>query len=446
MKKIFIYICFVLLFSGCVATDETSDLSKVDVNNIAEKLKELDETNERFEVSREVDDRDQAISLAKEILIVEPDHFPVQVVLYRMTAEKALMNQNYELVEELRKQWNEHPGLKETDFAPPSLVGVFIQLRAREVGDSKSSLKKKLNQALREKPGYPRAAAMLSKIYYSEGRESLAANVLKRAVDLNPDHVKLNEDLGMLYYKLGKKQHCDSFDNKYYGKSITYLKKSLELDSTNPKVHYRLALAYERTGRGALYLHEAKMYEKHRGDKGSKTFIGRALLWNMRFNGAIEIYLSELEKEPDNLGTLKFLARAYLAEKQYQQSVDTWEKYHSLDESPYFYGYLLQSLALLSMEESTKARTILEKLSDHSELSDWERMLLRYHVGQLSQNKLLESAQNWCQETEANFYIGYQYYLESNQVKAKEYFQRVLELGNYPFVEYVLARNLNKQL
>ena len=48
MKKIFIYICFVLLFSGCVATDETSDLSKVDVNNIAEKLKELDQMKSDF--------------------------------------------------------------------------------------------------------------------------------------------------------------------------------------------------------------------------------------------------------------------------------------------------------------------------------------------------------------------------------------------------------------
>jgi lipoprotein NlpI len=75
-------------------------------------------------------------------------------------------------------------------------------------------------------------------------------------------------------------------------------------------------------------------------------------------------------------------------------------------------------------------------------VTPWESNLGSYWLKETGEDELMSYAKNVCQRSEADFYIGYNYFKEGNLLEAKSHFEQILNNHVYDYVEYKMARFL----
>jgi lipoprotein NlpI len=161
---------------------------------------------------------------------------------------------------------------------------------------------------------------------------------------------------------------------------------------------------------------------------------------------AEKLFLELLTEKPSNSETLYELAQFYTKANQWTLADKYWKLYFSQTPKPDFYRRLNHSLVVSKLFSPEKGLKYFSDNVSGISLSPWEKALKDFQLKTLSSALLLEKAENICQKTEAEFYIGFNKWLENDISLAKKHFQNVLELDVPAFYEHMYAKELVKNI
>jgi TolB-like protein/Flp pilus assembly protein TadD len=181
-----------------------------------------------------------------------------------------------------------------------------------------------LDKALRLNPSSVRALLHASWLLGEAGRFEEAFDYYHRALSLDPLSTVVTHAAGQLHY-LGRD----------YQNAIIETGKALELDMSDPSLHYFLALPYEQTGRldEAIESHQ-KAIELSGGVSIYLAALGHTFGLAERREEAAEI-LGTLEEDPQ---TAPYdIAIVYLGMGDHQRAIDWLEKAYSTRNSQLIY-------------------------------------------------------------------------------------------------------------
>ena len=195
--------------------------------------------------------------------------------------------------------------------------------------------------------------------------------------------------------------------------SIASFQKALELDPTNAETQTFIGLTYEAKGD----------YERARSQ-----------------------YRVALRLEPDESFRQRQIAFTYFLERRFQEALEELDRYLGMVDSPPAYTLIWKHLFLQELGRHSETKQFLDFRAKRFDSEDWEAYLFRYHQDTVTQSQLLSKASNSGERCEAYFYIGYQYLLNGDNEKAREYFQKTIETKVDMYYEYTAARARLKQL
>lgn len=158
-----------------------------------------------------------------------------------------------------------------------------------------------VSAALRRNPTTSLQAYRLYLRSQSEREPEKHMELLKQALDLDPDYLDATIDLGLGYYRMGKGEDA-----------LPYMQRAAALGSDMPEVHNNLAVLYADLGMKEEALKEFNEAIDLKPDyPEARLNYGRLLEESGRLDQAEGIYLGLLERDPDNLKARSSLALLY---------------------------------------------------------------------------------------------------------------------------------------
>ena len=214
--------------------------------------------------------------------------------------------------------------------------------------------------------------------------------------------------------------------------------------------------------------------------KKSNLFFNRGLLFDkagLKWLAYLD-YLKAIELNPKNANAYNSLGVIYLVNKEFSSAYEAFDSAIELDDKQ-IYPYLNRALAfyynnrgdLANLDIKTyqqqnkndgyalvwnyfidlanndlKAKENLIKNSSQIENNSWQKDLVNYIKGEISEQQLLSFAsfygankktrENYC---EAYFYIGKMNLLQGNEEKALKYFNKARSTGVFDFLEHKMV-------
>jgi tetratricopeptide (TPR) repeat protein len=250
--------------------------------------------------------------------------------------------------------------------------------------------------------------------------------------------------------------------------SIALLKQKLA--TNDPEAWDSLGQNYSKMGRDDEAL--AAFYKAAQIDpSGGNDFhnyhynIGRTLLKKLQYEQARKEFLEAHRLRPTDSLPDRQIGFSYFVEGKFQEAVrafqtDPWDVSCRAEGDCPARGEvsshdnnltILLTLALRHVGRQEEAKKELDAYTRQEEVfakyhkhPEWEALLLSYEAGRTTESALIGKAETSEQKSEAYFYVGYEYLLNGDRDKAREYFRKTPKVVDSD--EYMTARARLAQL
>ncbi len=382
----------------------------------------------------------KAIASLEHYAQMVPSDLSVKVALYDLYYRQ-VVNGDYSYQTKLKRMHLAIPSQYGEQINPPTLAVAVHQLKTKQIKDYET-ITNLLKKAVSEAPYNVPSNTMLADFYGRQELYRLAVPLLEKVNKHTPDHPVVLEFLGETLMKQEMMGSCPYTVKRPFAKAQTYLRQAVKINPQSAKARESLSSIYELWGRGNLQLNEAKKLVQIEDNSHSQRLLANAYLSSGRMDEAKDIYQSLLDTE------LRPEALSGLSQLHFYQSewTDFERNVNSLREEGYahFYDYLLKSLSQEKLDGHDQAEKAFVDEVGRLELYSWQQSLFDYRLGNISADELLSKAGDVCDQTEAEFYIGFVEYLNGNKQAAKARMQRVLDLKVYGFIEYHAAKSFSQ--
>lgn len=443
-----IFILLTAYISGCVSQPTKSTPSEVqqleahiasNPNDHESHGKLADWYYVKFDETKDTYYRSKAITSYENFLELQPSHLGAAAALYNLQLDIA-MNENYLRVRnKLREIYDTYPALNKTQAAPPDLIeSLYIFGRAQNDTQLAQAREFAL-KAIKENPNHAGAHSLLGTIYTEQQLDDLAIASFKQSLAINPDNILIQKKLGNAYSYKAAEKVCES-PNPYIDKSISTLKETLGKNLDDYESRDRLASLYEIKGLPQLAIYERKESLKLKDSNDDQAHLAGLYSMINQLDKAIEISTQITKKDSDYDWAWRQLGLFYFYSGEWQKSITAFQEFRSKTKDTIAYAAIMQSLASRQLDNSSSAREYLSTVKTTAIENEWERNLLRYFKGQLTDEQLKSRTSNRCETSEADFYIGYNKLLENKHSQAQQLFEKVLKDKVFYIYEYYAAR------
>ena len=299
-----------------------------------------------------------------------------------------------------------------------------------------------LKQVIKKERNYTNAYDELVSIYASQKRYEEAISMLKSSINKVDDKLPLEYDLMLTEFQYyGDLASVD--DNvSYIGKEKLY-KMINELYNLSKNIHKKLAQE-----KFSLYVLEDSSYLLGKFNESYQYFLEKKK--NNMFEEDEYAYkllffykkekLEEFIKKNKDAVTPRILYLYHFTKKDWEKSYKYAEE-DLKENKDYFYGYWRLALISLQIDKNTtRTKEIINSIPKKAFENSWQKRLKEYFLEKISKKDLLKIANdNIFKLTEAYFIFGMQEMAKGNKELADSYFNKVLELKLYNYVEYTLA-------
>ena len=178
--------------------------------------------------------------------------------------------------------------------------------------------------------------------------------------------------------------------------------------------------------------------------------IGRTLLKKSQYEQARKEFQEARRLSPTDSTPACQIGFSYFLESRFQDAVrafetDLWQCHKN---QPIFATLAMRHEG--RQEEAKKELGLYTRQEEASakyrEDPEWEALLLSYEAGLGKESDVIGKANTPDQKSEAYFYVGYEYFLQGDKRKAREYFQKTLDIKVADSDEYLVARARLAQL
>jgi cytochrome c-type biogenesis protein CcmH/NrfG len=451
-------ICLLLQLNGCEYASQTIKKSSA-IQSLEQQLEQqpndpyligqlADAYNENYRDTKQEQYRELAIKQYEKYLEYSPEHAGAILALYTLNLQKRHASRTNDIAthQRLEQLYKTYPIVQKSDFASPSLsYAAWLLDDPRRISNLDDVIKL-LKQAIKESPQVATSYAFLSRIYDYQNHFRLAISTLRQGVKLSHNNPAIHHELADKLLEHRSAKDCVPTDSTL-NEAIKEYKTVIQLSPDNEKAHQGLAEAFLFAGHFKLRLYEARTLYKMQANFENKIYLATALAdtGNNR-DEAEKLFLELLTEKPSNSETLYELAQFYTKANQWTLADKYWKLYFSQTPKPDFYRRLNHSLVVSKLFSPEKGLKYFSDNVSGISLSPWEKALKDFQLKTLSSALLLEKAENICQKTEAEFYIGFNKWLENDISLAKKHFQNVLELDVPAFYEHMYAKELVKNI
>lgn len=323
-------------------------------------------------------------------------------------------------------------------------------------------------KSVKKDPKFFDAHLYLGIAYATGGYLDTAMTELKEALNIKPDDAKAHTYLGLVYRKKGD---LDS--------AVSELKLAIRGDPNNSEAHFSLALTYSEQHNIEGYLSEARevlrlnpnlsvghvlLGDAYSG-KGDPESAIRELNEALKLDpsnpflhyimgmcyfqkGDFAAAIGELKESsrlfPPSPGPHRGLGLIYFLKGDYAAAEKSFNTALSMqgftDAYSALFVYICRTKQKGPSEETNSIlRTTLTNVESNKK---WERALLQYYLGEMTEKKLLEMATAKREQCEGNFYVGMMYWLKGDSGKASQYWQAAVKTEATDVVEYYAAKML----
>ena len=239
-----------------------------------------------------------------------------------------------------------------------------------------------------------------------------------------------------------------------------------KLETNDPEAWDSLGQQYARSGRDdealAAFQKAAQLDPSGGSDLHNYHHnIGRVFLKKAQYEQARKEFLEAHRLRPTDSTPDHQIGVSYFLESRFQDAVgalktDPWDVRCDVEDCParaHVVGRyrnnqaILSTLALRHLGRDEEAKKQLEAYTRQEEAfaeqrdhPEWEALLLSYEAGIATAPELIAKAETVEEKSEAYFYVGYEYFLKGNKLKACEYFQKTLDTRIADSDEYIAAQ------
>jgi len=201
----------------------------------------------------------------------------------------------------------------------------------------------------------------LGVIYDTWGKKDLAEKEYLTETQLNPSNSQAFHNLGVLYSEKNENE-----------KAETYLKKSIQI-LPNANTYQQLALLYQKMGRKEDFEKIATMFkladnknqpvESNSGQMKFKNALeaGQYLMEQRKLEDAEKLFISELQKDSQNVKMIFNLGLIYYSAKRLPDAEKVWRKAVEID-STYIDAFNNLAISLAQQGKNMEAETVMKKL------------------------------------------------------------------------------------
>ncbi len=447
----------ILLLAGCATIDD----KKAAINDQESQLLQLLQTDpgnpqliselgefyfERYNQGKSVNDLRKAIDYFEKLTAAVPDHLGMQIRLYDAYYRLAVSGDE-DAGLKTKKLFLLLPEQIRGSVNPPSLALYFSDLiKAYKFGTvDHVALRQRLLDAAAEQPKNSATYRIIAKGYQDDEHQDLAIATLLQALKHEPEDGNSMKALGQLYLKRAFGGGCPYEPSskginsdlkkaaKHLSSAIKYLPDDIELRST-------LSSLYEMMNLTPLSVNQAQAALRIEATADTRMNLADVLTTAEHYEEARDMYLQLIAEGIDN--AYLQIAYLYFYQGDWQNAVNAIDQYIGRTAEQNFYALLMKSVAEYEILGVSFSREKFRHETIGIEATDWESNLGSYWLKDMDEDELISNAKNVCQRSEADFYIGYNYFKEGNLLEAKSHFEQILNNHVYDYVEYKMARFL----
>jgi len=417
---------------------------KSDPDNIELNRKLLFEYINAYENRRSPLLLDLIYQQGKAYLALVPNDERMKVIHYDFMIKNFILY-NRDILHEMRTLYTSSNLVDDASMPPPSAVEVIKILIKNESDLLRRAdfTKGKLKDAVRENPAYLKSYKLLSSIYENEQQYDLGIAVLKRGLKENSEDAALHQGIGRLYKKKAiKRNSCSVMEKQILSQSLKAYNTAMKLDKSNTAVLEEVVELNSLLGRGRMALFFAKKYHDTVGSNYAKLTYAQQLIYMSNLNKTMPLVKDVLQVDAGNEWAKRLQLNVHFLRAEWPQylSATGVDLQGNMDNK--FYYVLREYLARRMTGKRDLANGFLLQNSSGMTLSSWEHNLREYFLGELTSEKLFKAADDVCKKTEANFYVGFNAWLNKDTKNARLYFNSVVKNGHPRLIEYVAAKNL----
>ena len=151
---------------------------------------------------------------------------------------------------------------------------------------------------------------------HQENNLQIATQLYKKIIQINPTHIKSNNNLGVLYQTLGDHQKAEG-----------YFEKAIEIDPNHVNAHYNLGIVYEKLNENqkAIIFYE-KAIEIDPNYVNAYNNLGNIFQKLKKSQKAKECYEKAIEINPNYIPAYNNLGAIFNVSGEYQKAKDCYEK------------------------------------------------------------------------------------------------------------------------
>jgi tetratricopeptide (TPR) repeat protein len=293
---------------------------------------------------------------------------------------------------------------------------------------------KALEQAVRLNPNLPRAYNNIGYAHLSLGHYEDAIRALEYAIKLDPKIMQAYNNLGRAYILLGR-----------HKEAVETFKRAISIKPDDFWSHVNLGNVYLNIRQYKEAIEEYKLSTRINDPDQVVAFmgLGTAARRAAEYEQAVDAFTQVLRQRPQEAGVFHARGYAYLYLGRGAQAAADAQKYLELsgssDKKRSLYVSLLAHFGFRQAGLSTEANQILQEIVAKTDASMWPHPVVRYLLGEVSEQELLSQATDGDKKTEARAYIGMNLLFSGQVEEARTHLQWVRENGNKDFVEYAMA-------
>jgi len=435
--KSFVGLLIVLMVAGCAPMDtpvskELKQQIEHDENNAMLHAGLAEEYHRQFVQEKSL----SALLAAKDSITkaetLEPNNLQIKRLSYAIIKDNALVFRDSEMIDELYRRF---PDLKRAGIKvfPPSFIKAISY--GRDAGEKETV--QLLTQAMREEPDFVGSYALLAEYYNYKEHYDLAIDTAKRAIVKAPNYPDLYATLASAYYfKIAELEDADEcgVGNVALNKSVLdAAAQAIRLDHEKfaEPMNIVMMQSYERLGQRELVLFLAE--KVHKSDDTDRPYAE-----TLQINGRLKESMALLEQQTDSESS-QTKAMGYFMQQDWKHSVGAFEEYFESAEELRYADYVYYLSALRMDGQTSKLEKTLATLRTMTFKRPWENTLIKFYLGEISKEELLQAAQNRCSTTEALFVLGMDALARKNVEEAKGFFRELKAQKIYSYYEYAVA-------
>ena len=436
-----------LFLYGCASTkpptianeEESRILQAIEKepNNPAANASAGDFYYQKFKLSKNKEDADKAVSFYQIFSAQQPNHPTVNIFIYDIyyTLHASNKEANFE---RLSSAFSNIKHESREYISPPELAEAYYRFGQRPNRVTYDEMKNLALEGIKRSPKNADIYSFLGGIYYDKEQFNSAIAILKQGLKHHPENVNILIDLADSYTSREYLKSCQFDSNTNWQKAIEYYETAKKIDPKNPTIRSGLSLSYLSINKRRLGLNESKTAYQLNPSIDTLYDLIEANIANGKYNDA-ETYLAEESKYNEKFSTLRY-GQLLLRAGNWEKSLDHYKK---LDfENGNIYDVMQSTIMAETLNTKWRPDANTQKVFD----SPWQKTLWGFWQNKISDESLLNNANDTCEKIEAYTYIGYKHLKNKRTDKAKEYLTLATNEGVPLFVEDAIANHLLKSM